>query len=297
MATQFYHVSLYGRSPRKGSLSHETIAGITAEAARLPQACRHVETPREPTLLQGVSPVEAGRIAIRRAEVALDAAGRRLRRDGVALLACVISYPVPRADVEAKPEERDLYCRWREDVLGWLQWEYGTTLLSVVEHTDETYLHLHAYAVPELGPGGQLAWDGIHPGRRALSEAAARGETKSGQNANYNGAMRDLQDRFHAAVSVKYGHERVGERRRRLDRAAAKQRSEEKAREVRRRSLFVRELERERNDILTRAALKYFVPLEHARAELAEQAAEIAQLRELLRENGIALGGRSTSAP
>lgn len=217
---QFIHFSLFGVKPRAKSESWSCIDGITHEGARAPGATRHLKYPAAPTILFGVSPLAAGAIATERAGKAVDSKGRRLRSDGAALLAAVASYPVPRADVEARdqPQERDLYLAWRADAVMWFQHRFGPTLLTIVEHTDEDFLHLHAYAVPDLGADDRLRWAAIHPGRAALLAAEANGADKAALRAAYIGGMRELQDDFHAAVSAIHGHTRLGPRRQRLDR-------------------------------------------------------------------------------
>lgn len=217
---QFLHFGLYGVKPRTGQPEWASISGITREGARAPGAARHVPYPATPTLLHGISPIEAGRIAIERAVRARDAIGRRLRCDGMVLVAAVASYPEPRAVVEDRdaPDAADLYHVWRDAALAWGLGHFGDTLLSVVEHADEEFLHLHFYAVPALGPGDRLMLEAIHPGRAALREAEAESEGKAAQRAAYVTAMQALQDAFHAAVSVGFGHARLGPRRRRLQR-------------------------------------------------------------------------------
>ena len=119
---------------------------------RRPGARRHpaLKYPAEPTILFGISPLTPAHRP-RAGGKAVDTKGRRLRRDGAVLVAAVASYPVPRADVEARdqPQERDLYIAWRTDAVAWFQGQFGATLLSIVEHVDEDYLHLHFYAVPD----------------------------------------------------------------------------------------------------------------------------------------------------
>lgn len=217
---QFCRITGYGVQPRRGQGAWACISGIAAEAGRLPGACRHVEEVRPPHVLHGVAPVEAGRIAAERADLARDSCGRRLRRDGIVLLAAVVSYPIPRETVEApeaRAERRD-YEAWRGQVLAWLGGRFGATLLSVVEHTDEPYLHLHAMIVPDLGPDRRLQLEAIHPGRAALARTRDEGGGKGAQRAAYIDAMRQFQTDFHEAVSANFGHHRHGPRRQRRER-------------------------------------------------------------------------------
>ncbi|TXN22883.1 hypothetical protein [Methylobacterium sp. WL9] len=220
MSTQFLHISLYGPQPRKGEPAWASIGGIVQEGARAPGAARHVPYPAAPTILYGVTPIEVGRIALERAGLARDTRGRRLRCDGAVLVAAVLSYPVRRDLVEDRdaPDASDLYSAWRAEAVAWCQSQFGDALLSVVEHADEDYPHLHAYAVPALGLGDRLQLEAIHPGRAALKKAEDAGADKKTQRAAYLGAMRATQDDYHTTVGAKFGHARVGPKRARLAR-------------------------------------------------------------------------------
>lgn len=312
---QFFHMSLYGRRPRRRGQAHETIAGIAAEAARLPGACPHVKEPKEPILVFGVSPLEAAKVADDRAQRARDAAGKRLRCDGAALAACVASYPLRTAMVRDDPGALTTYFAWQGDVLAWLYSEFGASLLSVVAHWDEEYPHLHAYVVPALGSDLRLRWEDAHPGRRAVAEAAARGAPKKEVNAAYVVAMRAMQDRYHEQVGTRYDHRRYGPRRRRLERAVAivnataKKAEEERQMQARvelqeATKLIREEYDRRLGAIRQDAAVaiedirekahrdREMAQAKHAairryEAQIAEQEAELTRLREILRENGL----------
>jgi hypothetical protein len=192
------------------------VDGITKEGARVPGNCAHVRYPKAPTVIYGISPLEAGAVAKQRAAVARDAIGKKLRCDGKVLGAIVLSYPVPRQLVEHDIYEKAIYRDWCAQSKNWLQAEFGRHLLSVVEHADEAFLHVHAYGVPELLPDNRLDWGSFHPGRKAAAAAAASGATSKDKNAAYCGGMRAWQDRFHAVVSKGFGHKRFGPRRERL---------------------------------------------------------------------------------
>ncbi len=136
---QFLSVIGYGRAPRKGEPRWSCVSGITAEGTRMPGARAHLRHRAEPLIIFGISPIEAGKIAIARADRAFDHGKkrRRLRRDGKAILAGVVSYPVPRQVVENDPAEMQLYRRWREMTLLFLIHCFGEHLMSAVEHSDE----------------------------------------------------------------------------------------------------------------------------------------------------------------
>ena len=138
MTSQFLHLSSYGRKPNKKAKRWGCIAGVCAEGARLPHARKHVPFPAEPNVLHGVSPVEAGHIAQERALQARSPSGkRRLYKNGVALLAGVVSYPTLRATVADDPAEHDRYYAWVDATCAWLRAQFGEHLLSIVEHVDE----------------------------------------------------------------------------------------------------------------------------------------------------------------
>ncbi len=218
--SQFIHLGAYGRSPRKSEPAWSCVSGITREGARIPGAANHVRYARPPNILYGGSPVEAGRLAIERADCAFDHGRRRrrLRRDGKALLAGVVSYPVPREVVENDPAERAVYLRWREMTLQFLIQDFDEHLMSVVEHTDEPQLHLHFYAVPTLLADGHLDLHKIHPGQRAKWDAKEADACKKFQDAAYRSGLSRWQDAYHYEVSRYFGHMRFGPKRARVSR-------------------------------------------------------------------------------
>jgi hypothetical protein len=219
MPSQFVHLGSYGRKPRKGAPRWSCIGGVTAEGARAPHASRHIPFPVEPTVLHGIAPIEAGRIAEERAHRAFDATGkRRLRCDGIALLAGVVSYPIPRRSVNEDPCDRDVYNLWCLMTLAWLLAQFGDHLMSVVEHRDESYYHLHFYVVPTLDPTNQLNVNRVHPGRYAKIVAAAEGADQKNQDRSYRAGVRRWQDDYHRAVSLFFGHDRYGPKRARVSR-------------------------------------------------------------------------------
>lgn len=208
MAYQFLHIEGYaregsqqGKGPRKWSARE-----IAAEAMREPDACPHVEQPQPPTVLYGCTPVEAVQQAEEWASAAKDAQGRKLRRDGLALAAGVVSLPA---------EQRHDWPRFRAATVAWLKQQYGKRLRSVIEHTDEEHPHLHFYAIPLNGERFEV----LHAGRAAAAEAAKAGKAKGAQNAAYKAAMTAWQDEFYDSVSAGFGLARTGPKRQRLTRA------------------------------------------------------------------------------
>jgi len=218
-AQQFQHLGLYGRAPPKGAKRWETVDGIIGEVTRAKGCHPHIQRPAEPKILFGSSPFEIAAAATILSLRAKDSKGRRLRCDGKVLVSGVVTYPVPRVDLEQSAVERDIYENWKTETLAWLLERSGITIQCVVEHSDEEHMNIHYFALPTLTADLRLDFDDVHPGRKARDAAAKKpGIQRAAVQAAYQGAMIDWQDRFFYEVSARFGHERFGPRRRRLAR-------------------------------------------------------------------------------
>lgn len=184
-----------------------SLRDVEAEALREPGACPHVKAPLPPTLVYGFPLNETMASATEWASQARDALGRKLRKDGLCLVAGVVSLPVSRAGD---------WPAFRYDVVQWLQHRYGERLRTVLEHHDEANPHLHFYVVPQLWED----FDSLHPGRAAARFAKSDGQLKGSQNRAYSRAMRNFQDEFWLEMASGHGLARVGPGRRRLSRSA-----------------------------------------------------------------------------
>ena len=216
MGYQFLHIEAYARqgSKQHGQPRKWSAREIAAEAMREPDACPHVAQPQPPKVLHGCTPAEAAKQAEDWANAATDAKGRKLRRDGLALAAGVVSLP---------SEQAKDWPRFREATVAWLKQQYGERLRSVVEHTDEAHPHLHFYAVPLPGERFEV----LHPGRQAAAKKAQQGAKKGAQNAAYKQAMVGWQDDFQRAVAAHFALTRRGPGKRRLTRGAWKAEQEQ----------------------------------------------------------------------
>lgn len=203
---QFIHVDSYAREAGKGKAGRNTVSRVAAEADRIEGNCPHVEAPKPPRILHGVSAKEAAKLATEWADNSKDGAGRRIRKDGLCLAAGVISYKNTGENWE----------EFRADCVDWLKEKYGVRLKSVIEHTDEEHPHLHFYLVPLPGE----RFEAVHAGKAAATEAKASGALKGGQNLAYNEGMRAFQDEFSREVAMGHGMTRIGPGRRRLTTAA-----------------------------------------------------------------------------
>lgn len=214
MSYQFIHIESYSRTgtSRKIHKSNGTIvsvekwsaAQVGAEACRLNGACPHVENPKEPGQLYGVSPLEAVKLAEEWAEQKKDPKGRKYRKDGLCLLAGVISVPQERAND---------WDNLKVEYVSFLKEKYGPRLKSVIEHLDEECPHLHFYAVPEPTEN----FDDIHDGRKAAAEVGYKAATGL-RNQAFKKAMRSFQVNFYEKVAKAQGFLRFGPKRTRLTR-------------------------------------------------------------------------------
>lgn len=197
MGAQFIHIEGYARKAGKGKAGGHSIASVLAEARRENGATPHVEQPKPPLALFGdLTAVEAA--AVEWAAQAKDEIGRKLRVDGLCMLAGVVS--VPDEMTQPKWEE------YKAAVLDWLKRKYGQRLKAVVEHTDEAHRHCHFFAVPLAGE----RFDDLHAGRKVFAQMKAAEASREAQEHAYKNAMREFQRSFHVGVSASFGLAKKG---------------------------------------------------------------------------------------
>lgn len=226
---QFIHLQSFSRKPNKAG---QSVDQVLREAARAPEYSLHVPDPQPaPRVVFGHTPQEVevfhatmtdlGSTEVRRADGTT--ARKGIRKDRHTLLTAVASHPMlteQLMDGEVRPD----YDRWVEHNVAWLQKMFGDRLVSVIEHTDEPHPHLHAFILPFDDPACEARL--LNPAwvAKCKAEAAARSNGSSDKeavktgNAAYKAKGRELQDDYHAAVSVPCGLTRTGPRRRRLSR-------------------------------------------------------------------------------
>jgi hypothetical protein len=215
---QYLNLMTVGVEPRKNAPAHLCITGVTREAARARGAAKHIVGRPSAYLIDGDDPVAVGQEAVSNAKQAFDHQGRRLRKNGTALVSAVVSYPVPMREIAAHPEKEEQLHKWVDHAIAWARQCWGRLLRSVVLHTDEEYPHLHLFVVPELLSTNRLDVWAIHPGIAARDAVQRAGHRTGAQTKAYIAAMKALQSEFHGAVSVHFGHERVGDGRKRRGR-------------------------------------------------------------------------------
>lgn len=217
MAYQFAHIEFYSRKSTGKKLS---VSQILAEARRDNGACPHVENPRPPAIVYGMSLDDLESLHDRQADQATTTNNkgqtRRIRKDQQTMACVVLSYP---ADGENFNE-------WEDKSLQWLKDKYGDALRSVVLHRDEAHPHLHCYIMPD-----DMKASSLNEGKRAkdafMQSPEATGldskeANKLGDRA-YRSAMRKWQDSYWQAVGLPLGLSRIGPGKRRLSRDAWKQ--------------------------------------------------------------------------
>ena len=222
MAFQFIHLEAYSRKSDKGG---RTVSFILDEADRQSHACVHVDDPEPPTVVHGCTISDLRAIhdaAVSGAKtVNKDGKEKAIRIDQKTLLTVIASHPFTVGDCKSDASKMAEYEAWERDTIKWLHNQYGDNLKSVVRHSDESHMHIHAYVLPE-----DLKALEIHPGvsakRKEKAAALDRGEdgktaNKSGDQA-YKESMRNWQDAYFDQVAVRHGLARLGPKLRRLSR-------------------------------------------------------------------------------
>lgn len=233
---QFFHMATYSRKPNPAG---QSVDQVVEEAERNPAFSLHVDAPEPPRIVYGVSVremkeqhdamLDAARVPVLRPNG--ETAYRSIRSDRHTLLTAVASYPVAREELEADPAEQIRYRAWVDANIAFLRQRFGDQLRTVIEHTDETHPHLHAYVIPDR-PDMNAAL--LHPGKAAKLAAEAQAKSDGMEprdavkvgNVALKAAMRAVQDDYHAEVGAPCGMTRLGPGRRRLSRAEWKAETE-----------------------------------------------------------------------
>jgi hypothetical protein len=228
---QFIHIEAYARKASKvGKKSAWTARDIANEADRKEGAHPHVENPKPPNILFGMSACEVVDFAEEAVEKETitgrtkdgKSFRKAVRSDVPIVLAGVTSFQNPngldengneRSD-EQKREEWERYEQWKTLTVEWLKDKYGDGLRSVIEHTDEEHPHLHFYVVAAKPSRTRTLY---HDGFKEAGESVKLGEKATAGKA-YRSAMTEFQDGFWKAVASRVGMARSGPKRARLTR-------------------------------------------------------------------------------
>ncbi|TOZ83278.1 plasmid recombination protein [Vibrio parahaemolyticus] len=212
MGYQFIHIETYGKESSRTN-KKQSAQAIAAECERLEFDCLHVETPLPPINIFGCRPSEAVKFAENQASVATDSIGRKLRKDAQIILAGVVSYPIPVADLDPQSPK---FKRWLILNHNFLKQKYGSQYKSLELHRDETYPHCHFIVVPALDSNSRMNIGDVHQGiyaRDNCNSTSAKQKIRA-----YKEAMRQFQDEYYQKVAREVGLTRSGPRKRRLSR-------------------------------------------------------------------------------
>ena len=230
---QFGHVQTYSA---KGNKVNRSFKDILLENSRAPGHCNHVEEPQKPRLLfgqdpQSLIPVIEERVG--KAKAALKGTGKRIQSNTHVMEGAVFSYPTEMAKLKTgNDDERKAYTEWLRDMANYAKRDAerrGMTVLSIVQHTDEKYPHIHCISVPNNDRHDAKKHS---DGHKAAEAAKAAGESPKTVMKAYRDAMKTWQDNLHRQVSVRYGHTRTGPGRSRLTRREWNTRKETAEREA-----------------------------------------------------------------
>lgn len=224
MAYQFIHVSTF--SVKTGGKN------VAAEAGRKPEHSQHIDNPKPPVHLAGMSTDDAWDEIERRVNNTktslVDKKGitryRKLRSDQLVMLAAVASWPTPTIEQDT---EDPIFKEWIQNALDYLEKKHGKPL-SAVLHLDETHPHIHFITAPDLENGQRMK--DIHQGENAKDKLGGRSAGKLEKKRAFKTSMREYQDDYHSTVSIRYGHARIGPQRLRLTRVEHKTKEAENQR-------------------------------------------------------------------
>jgi hypothetical protein len=224
-AIQFIHLEAH--SMKKGS-KRQTVHDVISEAARVEGFCPHIETPRPPIIIDGIS-LQALRkrhdFMLSRARLTTTkGVSRKIREDQLTMLSCIVSCPITPKQAASDPDAKAAVKLLRKLALEFLQNKFGGQLTTVVVHVDEAYIHFHGYILPN---NTSMSAARIHPGLRAKSELQAsllakgmsRADSNRVGNRAYCDAMRTFQDDYAAEVGIPCGQARLGPQRMRYTRS------------------------------------------------------------------------------
>lgn len=181
-----------------------TLSKVASEAMRSDGFCDHVPYPRLPTVIFGESPLDLLKPLMDRQSTMVSQYWHahsncfRTRKQRV-------DRPLAAAGVLSVPSDWNEYePRWQQFIqacVEWLKELFGESRLrSIVEHRDETCLHLHVFLVPHCGED----ICSVHPGFSAL-RALDTGASLRERRAAYRSAMTALLDCFHERVGSRFG--------------------------------------------------------------------------------------------
>jgi FtsZ-binding cell division protein ZapB len=236
---QFAHIQTFSS---KGNSANRSYSDVLMENGRTPGNSPHVSEPGKPNLIWGTDPFDCIPIFEKRildCKAKLRGTGKRFQNNTHVMEGAVFSHPMKSSQLEiASEEEIKSYLQWRTDMANFAIKDAksrGLEVLSVVEHLDEPYPHIHVISIPLITEDNpRCDAKRCHDGHRASEIARkktlesnsglpSKEANKSAVNAGtaaFKKAMQDWQDKVYNEVSVKHGLTRIGPARARLPRDA-----------------------------------------------------------------------------
>lgn len=200
----FFRMETYGDKGH-GQKKNRTCKSILQEAMRK-NWYAHVAEPKPPIEIYGCADALLPKIKMSVNQAKKN--GMTLRSDAQLMIGAVFSYPIPVIEMKEHVKEwrdsgvispeAERYQIFRTLVKSFMKEEFGDRFKCALEHWDESYPHIHAYAVPKFHLGETMM--DVHPGKRAFRESARRGEDRAKQHEEYKRAMAEMQDRFQTYV-------------------------------------------------------------------------------------------------
>lgn len=222
---QFFHFDAFAET---SSGKKPNIAGVLGEAARSKGFAPHIANPMPPVIHFGCALDAIPAIIHERMTGTKSGGGAQLTARSLSLFTAVVSWPVPREIVESDPIEWLAYTEWRDANVSFFKDWLNDALVSIAEHVDEKFLHLHAYAVP-VPKNGIFGVELVSTAHRAQLTVQRAGGTRKEQRLAFRDAARELQDKYHIHVAEAFELARFGPRRKRLSRSELRARDRELA--------------------------------------------------------------------
>jgi hypothetical protein len=220
---QFAHIQTYSS---KGNKVNRSFSDVLLENSRIQGHCHHVKNPEKVKVLYGSDPADLIlhiEQRIKDAKAQLRGTGKRIQSNTHCMEGAVFSYPISPDDLrKASKTEQDEYRLWVKNVMRFAKEDAkrrGLEVLSIVQHSDEAYMHLHQISVPIVNESNKR-FDAklCHDGHNAARKAKDQGLDSKQQMKAYRDAMSAWQDDLHAKVGSISGHTRTGPGRARLTR-------------------------------------------------------------------------------
>jgi hypothetical protein len=202
---QFLRIEKYAIKAPHGKQGGNNIFKVAQESMRIEGFSSHVEHPKIPRILFGISALAVakqaeqwsnGRIEKYFHKPSKTFKSRKSRADKPAAVVGIISVP-------AEWRDGDRWNQFCDACLAWLQKVFRDRLKCVLEHRDERCLHMHFWVIPKVGE----AFSAIHPGERAI-EKVGRNASRLARDAEYKKAMSRFLDDFYQSVGIQFELER-----------------------------------------------------------------------------------------